>query len=155
MPALKKPPGNKFLERLIALFLKAETSIINTLGRLRSKGLADYHIEGSLQRVQETLQGLRTSSWEYVPQMIEWEFYRHHPKARRVLESTEKHARAYANAQALTIPQTAVVERLTENLMGEITEATEHVETSLTSILRRIPISRVFEVDGIGDNPSK
>ena len=143
MPELLQGPANKILEKLIALFLKAETAIVNELGRLRSKGLADYHMEAALRRVQQTLQELRDDSWEYVPRMIQWEFYRHNPEMRRILESTEKHARAYSNAQALTIAQTAIVERLTENLMGELVEATEHVETSLINTLRRIPIGRL------------
>ena len=143
MPRLLKGPANKILERLIGLFLSAETSIINVLGRLRSKGMADYHVEAALKRVQQTLQELRGDSWEYVPKMIQWEFYRHNPEMRRILESVEKHTRAYSSAQALTITQTAIVERLTENLMGEIVEATGHVETSLIDALRGIPIGRL------------
>lgn len=143
MPNLQKPTGNELLDRLIALFLKAETSIINTIGGLRSRGLVDYHVQGALGRVQGILQKLRNDSWTYVPKMIERYFYVRHPEKRRIKETVAKHLRGYQNAEALTIGQTAVVERLTENLMGEITEATVHVEQSLTQTLRNIAIGRL------------
>lgn len=38
MPSLNRAPNERELEKLIALFLKAETDIINELGRLRSAG---------------------------------------------------------------------------------------------------------------------
>lgn len=43
MPFLNRAPNEKELEYLIRLFLRAETSIINEIGRLRSQGLVDYH----------------------------------------------------------------------------------------------------------------
>lgn len=143
MAKFLKSPANGILEKLIGLFLTAETNIINTLGQLRSRGLADYHKEAALHRVQQTLQKLRDDSWEYVPKMIEWEFYRKHPGARKIPETPEKHTRAYQNAQALTMTQIAVVERLTDNLMGEVVEATEYVSASLTETLKRIPVGRL------------
>ena len=143
MPRLEKPSGNEVLDRLIKLFLRAETSIINTIGGLRVRGLADYHVVSALGRVQGILQKLRTDSWEYVPQMIARYFYMRHPERRRYKESVAKHWRAYQNSEALTIGQTAIVERLTENLMGEITEATVHVENSLTQTLRNVAIGRL------------
>ena len=42
MPELKRAPNAEELEKLIALFLKAETDIINEIGRLRSMGNVDY-----------------------------------------------------------------------------------------------------------------
>lgn len=143
MPSLEKPPQDSLLEKLILLFLWAETSIVNTLGNLRSRGLADYHVNAALDRVQGILRKLRNNSREYAPRMIERYFYVNHPGKRRVKETVAKHVRAYENAHALTIGQTAIVERLTENLMGEITEATVHVEASLSRTLRGMVIGRL------------
>lgn len=143
MPTLQKPPGNEFLERLIRLFLWAETSIINTLGGLRSRGLADYHAEAALGRVRGILRKLLEGSQKYVPQMIERQFYARHPEQRKRPETVEKHRRAYQNAEALTIGQTAVAERLMENLLGEITESAVTVEGSITKALRAMAIGRL------------
>ena len=124
MPTLKRAPGNEELEKLIAIFLKAETDIINEIGRLRSMGLVDYHAVAALERVQAILRKMESDSWEYVPRMIEREFYVRVPEARRIEgETVQKHAAGYANAAALTGEQTAIVDRLAMNLMGEITDA--------------------------------
>ena len=124
MPTLKRAPGNEELEKLIAIFLKAETDIINEIGRLRSMGLVDYHAVAALERVQAILRKMESDSWEYVPRMIEREFYVRVPEARRIEgETVQKHAAGYANAAALTGEQTAIVDRLAMNLMGGITDA--------------------------------
>lgn len=126
MPALIPGPPERELQKLIALFLRAETAIINEIGRLRSQGLADYHAVAALERVQAILRKLESDSWEYVPRMIEAQFYVRHPEARKPLEepeTPEKHLRAYQNARTLTAEQTDIVQRLTMNLMGQITEA--------------------------------
>ena len=99
MPALKRAPDAKELEKLIAIFLKAETDIINEIGRLRSQGLVDYHAVAALARVQAI-------------------------EARRIEgERVEKHAAGYANAAVLTGEQHAVIDQLVAGLMGEITDA--------------------------------
>lgn len=138
MPELRRGPEGEELERLIGLFLQAETDIINEIGRLRSLGLADYHAEAALERVQGILRRLENDCWEYVPKMIERQFYLHHPEARRPLpepETPEKHQRAYENAGALSGEQMDIVQRLTANLMGEITEAGLTVTRELGSVL--------------------
>lgn len=124
MPALNRAPGNEELQRLIEVFLKAETDIINEIGRLRSMGNVDYHAVAALTRVQAILRSLENECWQYVPRMIEREFYVRVPQARRIAgETAYKHAAAYANAAALTGEQHAIVDRLVMNLMGEITDA--------------------------------
>lgn len=106
------------------LFLKAETDIINEIGRLRSMGNVDYHAVAALERVQAILRKLENDAWEYVPAMVERHFYAHHPEARRILgESGEKHLRAYKAAETLTGEQMDLAQRLTQSLMGEITDA--------------------------------
>ena len=75
MPTLKQAPNEKELQKLIRLFLKAETDIINEIGRLRSQGLVDYHAVAALERAQLILRKLESDCWEYVPKMIEKQFY--------------------------------------------------------------------------------
>lgn len=153
MPTLKHAPSQRELQKLEKIFLEAEQAIIDEIGRLRSLGLADYHVNAALDRVQEILRKLRGDSREYAPRMIEGYFYARHPEKRRVKETVAKHVRAYENAEALAIGQTAIVERLVENLMGAITEATLHVEGSLSRILREMVIGRlepdVFRAAGL------
>lgn len=123
MPSLNRGPANKEQEKLIALFLQAETDIINEIGRLRSMGNVDYHAQAALDRIQRTLYSLENESWKYVPLMIEREFYVNHPEERRIPETAEKHAAGYAAAAALTAEELSVIDILTSNLMGEIMEA--------------------------------
>ena len=112
--------ANPALRKLIQLFLKAETDIVNEIGRLRSQGLIDYHAAASLDRVQGILDGLVQDAREYVPQMVEHEFYVNSPEAARIAEPAVKHAAGYTNAAALSASQHAVVDRLVEQLMGEV-----------------------------------
>ena len=124
MLGLKPGPPERELQKLIALFLRVETDIINEIGRLRSQGLVDYHAVAALERVRKILRGLESDSWEYVPRMIEAQFYVRNPERKRNPgETPEKHLRAYQNARTLTSEQTDIVQRLTMNLMGQITEA--------------------------------
>ena len=71
MPTLNRASNERELQKLIAVFLKAETDIINEIGRLRSQGKVDYHPEAALQRVQAIHRGMESDCWAYVPQMIE------------------------------------------------------------------------------------
>ena len=50
MPSLSRAPNKKELEKLISIYLKAETAIINEIGRLRSQGLVDYHAVAALEQ---------------------------------------------------------------------------------------------------------
>lgn len=96
------------------LFLRAEKKIIAEITRKRSAGYVDYAEVAALERVQRILQEMTDESWEYVPKMIEKIFYQ-----------SEKDASGYKNARVLTAPQTAVVNQLANNLLGEIVEASE------------------------------
>lgn len=140
MPIVRAP-NEAELEKLIAIFLRAETQIINEIGRLRSLGLVDYHAVAALERVQEILRKMESDSWEYVPRMIEKQFYVRVPEARKELEvpeTPEKHAAGYANASTLTATQWGVIDKLTQNLMGEIVEAsTTAMETIQNAIIGR------------------
>lgn len=130
---------NPYTLHMIRLFLRAETRIINELGRLRAKGLIDYHAEAALGRVQEILKSLKADGWEYVPKMVETEFYVHHPERRKIpwtglSEPVEKHVKGYENAK-LTGTQTRVAEILTRQLMLDIDEACDTAEKNLENII--------------------
>ena len=138
MPSLNRTPNAKELEKLVSIYLRAETAIINEIGRLRSQGLVDYHAVAALERVQAILRQMESDCWEYVPKMIEKQFYVRVPEARKALEVPEtaaKHAAGYANAAVLTGEQHAIVDRLAANLMGEITDASMTVMATLQSAL--------------------
>ena len=167
MPSLNRASHDKELEKLVAIFLKAETDIINEIGRLRSQGLVDYHAVAALERVQAILRKMENDAWEYVPQMIEKQFYVRVPEARKRLDVPEtpaKHAAGYRNAAALTGEQMDIVQRLTQNLMGEITDATMTSMTTLQSailgriqpdVYRRVGMEQVAAMQATGRGVSK
>lgn len=162
MPTISRPHMSDELERLISIFLKAETDIINEIARLREGGLVDYHAQAALDRVQGILRKLENDSWEYVPKMIERQFYVQHPEARAFYESVKKHAAGYSNAEALTSTQMDIVQQLVTNLMGEITEATVTVGASLEAMLigrttpdifRTVGLEQVASMEATGTGP--
>ena len=165
MPALNRVMAGRELRRMIQLYLKAETGIINEIGRLRSLGLVDYHAEAALARVQAILGRLEREGWEYVPKMIEHNFYVHHPEARKPSarsETAEKHERGYLNAEALTGEQTDVVNRLVMNLMGQLAEAHATAYASLSAaligrvepdIFRRVGLEQTGLAQAMGRGP--
>lgn len=167
MPTLNRAPNEKELEKLISIYLKAETDIINEIGRLRSQGLVDYHAVAALERVQAILRKMENDAWEYVPQLIEKQFYVRVPEARKKLdipETVEKHISGYKNAAALTGEQTAIVDQLVMNLMGEITDAAMTTMATVQSALigriqpdvyRRIGLEQVAAMQAIGRGVQK
>ena len=159
MPTIQRAPNEKELEKLRQIFLKAETDIINEIGRLRSMGNIDYHAVASLNRVQAILKQMETDAWEYVPQMIEKQFYVRVPEARRIIEPVEKHIKGYSNAEALTATQYNIIDQLTINLMAEIVESEKVVMSTLKNALigrtesdvyRRVGLELVAKSEAIG-----
>ena len=115
MPKLIRPPKDADVTVFMRmLFLRTEREIIREINRKRKAGLVDYAEVASLERVQRTLQTMVDESWSYVPTMIETIFYH-----------SAKDAAGYRNARALTTVQTAIVQQLSNNLLGELTEASE------------------------------
>lgn len=155
------------LDRLIAIYLKAETDIINEIGRLRSQGLVDYHAVAALERVQAILRKMQSDSWTYVPKMIEKQFYVRVPEARKILdipETVEKHLAGYANAAALTGEQKTIVEQLTMQMMERITDAAMTTMSTLQSaiigrvepdIYRRVGLEQVAAMQATGRGVNK
>ena len=162
MPTLRRATNEAELKKLVSLFLKAETDIINEIGRLRSAGDADYAQVAVLERVQAILRKLENDAWQYAPAMVEKQFYVSHPEARRVDgETTAKHLRGYLNAASLTAEQHAIIDQLVANLMGEITDATltayATVESALIGrvepdVFRRVGLEQVAlqQARGVG-----
>lgn len=167
MAMLVRAASFKELEKLISIYLKAETDIINEIGRLRSQGLVDYHAVATLERVQAILRKLESDAWEYVPKMIEKQFYVRVPEARKTLEvpeTVEKHAAGYANASVLTSDQWSIVNNLTQQLMGEITDATMTAMATVQSailgriepdVYRRVGLEQVAAMQATGQGVSK
>lgn len=112
--AIRPPKAKDLTLFLRTLFLRTERQIIDEITRKRAAGYVDYAEVAALERVQRILQTMVDESWSYVPQMIEKIFYH-----------SDKHAAGYANARVLTASQTAVVQQLSNNLLGEILEASE------------------------------
>jgi len=102
------------------LFLRTERELVNEIMRKRDSGYVDYAEVAALERVQKILQNMMDESWEYVPAMIEKIFYH-----------SDKDASGYSNARVLTVAQTAVVQQLSNNLLGELTEAAEGAKKSM------------------------
>ena len=166
---------NQYEQKLIRLYLKAETEIINEIARLRQLGLADYHVVAALKRIQAILKSMQSESWTYAPKMIEQEFYVNHPEARlpEMALTAEKHAATYRAALELAVPelmktapivtltaeQSNLAQQLTVNLMSEIDEAAAHVMKTFEDeligrrrddIFRRVgmEMSKLSEIEG-------
>ena len=160
MPTLNRAPNEREQQKLIEIFLKAETDIINEIGRLRSMGNVDYHAVAALERVQAILRKMESDSWEYVPRMIEQMFYVRVPEARRIAgETPAKHFMGYINAMSLTGEQTAIVDTLVQNLMGEITDAAMTAMATVQSavvgrtepdVYRRVGLEQVANMQAAG-----
>lgn len=150
MPKLNRAPEGGELAALVAVFLRAETAVINEIGRLRAAGHADYHAAAALERIQAILRRMENDCWQYVPRMVEKAFYVRVPEARRVAgESVFKHRAGYANAYALSGQQRAVADRLVMNLMGEIAEASATAMAGLENALLGRPEADVFRRVGL------
>ncbi len=115
MARLIRPPKSADITAFMRmLFLRTEQELISEIKRKRKNELIDYAEVACLERVQRILQDMVDESWSYVPTMIETIFYH-----------SEKHANGYRNARVLTSTQTAVAQQLSNNLLGEIMEASD------------------------------
>lgn len=128
MAIIKKPePGQLKVDRLRNLYLSTEQKIIKEITRKRNLGLVDYGEVAALERVQKILTDMQDEANEYVPSMIKQQFY-----TRNDLPSAPQ---GYENALALTSTQTGIVERLIENLMYDIGEASDTAYKSAENFL--------------------
>lgn len=153
---------NKYQDMLIRLYLKAESDIINEIARLRSLGLADYHVVAALRRVREILNGLKTDAWEWAPKAIEYEFYAYHPEKRTMPTTAKAAMRAYREAWELTGDQHLIADRLIVSLMAELDEAAETAYKSLSDylvgrnkpdIFRQVGLAYASKIEAEGTGP--
>lgn len=125
-----RPPKTRDVAAFMRmLFLRTEQELINEINRKRRAGLVEYAEAASLERVQQILQGMVDESWDYVPKMVETIFYH-----------SDKDAAGYRNARVLTAAQTDIVQQLSNNLLGELTEASE---TAFKSVQKLYTIARL------------
>lgn len=125
-----RPPKTRDVAAFMRmLFLRTEQELINEINRKRRAGLVEYAEAASLERVQQILQGMVDESWDYVPKMVETIFYH-----------SDKDAAGYRNARVLTAAQTDIVQQLSNNLLGELTEASE---TAFKSVQTLYTIARL------------
>lgn len=162
MPTINRAPNEREIQKLISIYLKAETDIINEIARLRSYGLVDYHAVAALERVQAILNKMQTDSWEYIPRMIEKMFYVRVPEARKKLDVPEtpvKHFMRYVNATTLTSTQTDIVQKLALNLASELSDASVVAMSSLENaligrrendVVRRVGLELVANMQATG-----
>ena len=89
-----------------------------------------------MQRIQRILDKMQSESFVYIPQMVEREFYVHHPEARNVPEAVAKHQAAYNNALSI-----GIAEQLAANAQAEVLQAGRTVRQTLENALvgRREP----------------
>ena len=123
MTKLIRPPDTaRVVAFMRMLFLRTEQELIREITRKRQAGLVDYAETAALDRVQCILQSMVDESWDYVPKMVENIFYQ------------SSKAAGYKNARVLTSSQTTVVQQLSNNLLGEIVEASETAYESVKTI---------------------
>lgn len=126
MPKLIRPPDTKDATAFLRmLFLKTEQRLIAEINRKRAHEYVDYAEIAALNRTQQILQDMIDESWSYVPLMIEKIFYH-----------SDAAAGGYANAAGLTATQMNVVYQLSDNLLGEIVEASTTAQKSIENVLQ-------------------
>lgn len=126
MPTLIRPPDKDDKTRFLRmLFLRTERRLIAEINRKRTSGYVDYAEVAALKRTQQILQEMVDESWAYVPSMIESIFYR-----------SEAAANGYANAAGLTATQMGIVEQLSNNLLGDIVEASTTAQKTIEEVFQ-------------------
>ena len=112
---LKSPQEEEAVRRMQKIYLDAERKIVAEITRKRSLGYVDYAEVAALERVQAILTQMQNETFEYAPIMVETIFH----------GQGEKNAAGYANARALTTTETAIVQTLVNNLLGEVLEVSQ------------------------------
>lgn len=126
MPQMIRPPGSKDETAYFrVLFLKTEQRLIAEINRKRDQGYVDYAEVAALNRTQQILQEMVDESWSYVPTMIEKIFYK-----------SEAAANGYKNAAGLTASQLGIVQQLSNNLLGDIVEASITAQKNIEDSFR-------------------
>ena len=118
------------------IYRRAEIDIVNELARLRAKGLIDYHAVSALLNVQKILLAMQDRAGKYIPRMVERYFYANHPeKYTRFPKTAAEHREAYKRAALLSAEELDVTQRLENDLMFKLAEASANVQENLTGVL--------------------
>ena len=110
------PSGNVAAEFMQKLFFQTEQRIIAEITRKRNQGFVDYSEHATLRRVQQILRDMVDDSEKYVPQMMAYPFltgkgtFKGYGSAEEIIHRTDAETRR-------------LIEQLSDNLLGEITEA--------------------------------
>ena len=117
------------------IYRRAEIDIVNELARLRAKGLIDYHAVSALLNVQKILLAMQDRAGKYIPRMVERYFYANHPeKYTRFPKTAAEHREAYKRAALLSAEELDVTQRLENDLMFKLAEASANVQENLTGV---------------------
>lgn len=122
---VKSPREEKAILKVQKIYLDAERRIVAEITRKRRLGYVDYAEVAALERVQQILTEMQNESFLFVPEMVESIFH----------GQGEKNAAGYENARALTTTETAVVQTLANNLLGEVIAASNVVLNSAREYL--------------------
>lgn len=122
---VRNPREERAILKVQKIYLNAERKIIAEITRKRQLGYVDYAEVAALERVQKILMDMQSDSFLYIPEMIETIFH----------GDGSKNAAGYENARALTTAETAVVQTLANNLLGEVIEASNVVLNSAREYL--------------------
>lgn len=132
------------------IYRRAETDIINELARLRSRGLIDYHAVSTLLRVQRILLTMQERAGKVIPRMVERYFYANHPERyTKFPKSAQQHREAYIKAIALSADEVDLSERLKNDLIFKLYEASQNVQDNLTGVLLGRQAQDVFRQAGL------
>jgi hypothetical protein len=122
------PSGNVALEFMKRLFFQTEQRLIAEITRKRNQGFVDYSEKASLRRVQKIIAEMVDESEQYVPQMLTYPFltgkgpFKGYTSAEEIIQRTDAETRR-------------IIEQLTDNLLGEITEAAGTVYQSSSDLI--------------------
>lgn len=122
---VKSPREEKAILKVQKIYLDAERKIVAEITRKRRLGYVDYAEVAALERVQQILTEMQNESFLFVPEFVETIFH----------GQGEKNAAGYENARALTTTETAVVQTLANNLLGEVIAASNVVLNSAREYL--------------------
>lgn len=110
------PSKNVGLEYMQKLFATTEQRLIAEITRKRNQGYVDYAEHATLRRVQQILRDMVDESEQYVPKLVSYPFltgkgtFKGYGSAEEIIQRTDAETRR-------------LIEQLSDNLLGEITEA--------------------------------
>lgn len=122
------PSKNVGLEYMQKLFMQTEQRLIAEITRKRNQGYVDYAEHATLRRVQQILRDMVDESEQYVPKLVSYPFltgkgtFKGYASAEEIIQRTDEETRR-------------LIEQLSDNLLGEITEAAATVYQSSANMI--------------------